>query len=349
LIQLLEANPEHMNMLAQLLVLVTPRESTDLREWSGPLGLPNVGNTCYANSAMQLLNAIPEFKKAIIDSSSEHPFVAGLQKIFKGLDLPQGISGDHLKKLWKDEIFNQINTIIGGGKEIFAIGEQRDVHEFITKIFDVLDGEASRTGESRMGVDDQATKCFRFKIFETIQEKSNPNNRIDRATLSLNLELKIEPEGEEIPNEFMWALRKIGDGEELNCLVNGAKVDAVKYDRLEALPRVLLVHIKRFINFREDGKWKVARIDRPMTIPLKFSMPKKMVANSDPVGCELIGGVAHSGIANGGHYIACIKTEDGFWEFNDSYVRKLTNEQGLEILRRGAYVLAYRRCSTVSP
>jgi ubiquitin C-terminal hydrolase len=67
------------------------------------------------------------------------------------------------------------------------------------------------------------------------------------------------------------------------------------------------------------------------------------VFDSKSVKYQLIGGVVHFGSTEGGHYIAYIRTKGGFLEFNDSFVQKLTDEQALEKLKGGAYVLAYRR------
>jgi hypothetical protein len=70
-----------------------------------PKGLANFGATCYANSTMQLFNAIPEFKEAILKSSSCYPLILGLQQRLKGLSLSGEISEDRLGKFIEENIY----------------------------------------------------------------------------------------------------------------------------------------------------------------------------------------------------------------------------------------------------
>jgi ubiquitin C-terminal hydrolase len=301
-----------------------------------PPGLPNTGNTCYANSATQLLYAIKEIREAIMNSLSEHLLVKAYQEIFEALRSSRRISGDRLGTLWERSVFPSMNAI---SSEKFAIGNQSDAHEFIMKIFDVLDGDRSHISKSRRGADDQVTKCFRFKICNVFREKSNLSNYKNVEPQFPGLMLEIEPEVG--GSGLTQALEKIGAREELPCEVNGRKVDAVMYGCIKDPPPVLLIHIKRLTNI--FGAMK--KIDRPMAVPIDLNLPPTIVFDSKSVRCRLIGGVVHFGDAGGGHYIAYIRTKGGFFEFNDSIVRKLTDEQALKILKSGARMLAYERVS----
>jgi ubiquitin C-terminal hydrolase len=287
-----------------------------------------------------LLYAIKEIREAIRNSSSEHPLVKAYQEIFEALRSSRGISGDRLRTLWERSVFPSVSAL---SNEKFAIGEQCDAHEFIMRIFDVLDGNRSHISKSRRGDDDQVTKCFRFKICNVFREKSNPSNREDLKESMIDWLLEIEPRGQEIPGEFMKSLEKNSKGEELTgenqIDIGGRKVDTVRYVYIKNPPPVLLIRIKRFTSI----SGAIKKIDRPVAVPIDLNLPPTMMFDSKSVRYRLIGGVVHFGDAGGGHYIAYIRTEGGFFEFNDSIVRKLTDEQALKILKSGAYALAYRR------
>jgi ubiquitin C-terminal hydrolase len=294
-----------------------------------PWGLWNVGATCFANSAIQLLYAISKFKEAIMNSLSKHFLILVLQEMFGSLDSSGGMSSNRLEELWHI-IFPLLNAI---SDEVFSLGKQSDTGEFIQGCFDILNG-----GEARNGADSQVTKCFRFEICNITQAKSDSSNH--RKEIMPELMLRVE-----LKSELIHALRSFGVREELTrdnqwAGNDGIKVDTVRYSRIKNPPQVLLVHIKRFER-PADSPW--VKNNQPMTIPITFDLPQEIMAKPSRIKYELIGGIVHSGTCKGGHYIAYIKTSNGFFEFNDSFVRRLSDTEASAILKSGAYILAYRR------
>jgi hypothetical protein len=67
--------------------------------------LPDFGATCFLNTAIQLFNAIPEFKEDIKKKINSHPYVSWLRERFKIVDSPTAISKDHLRELLEKRIF----------------------------------------------------------------------------------------------------------------------------------------------------------------------------------------------------------------------------------------------------
>jgi hypothetical protein len=292
---------------------------------------------------MQLFNAIPEFKKAIMDSSSSHPLVVGFKEIFKDLNSPGGIPRDQLKNSLS-KIFAALNNARGTS---FALNSQDDACLLIKSCLCLLGGaNYEETSSGCAGaIDEETLKCFRFQWRSVTKGKDDPSNQetyyyYRKWALVLDLPISQTPVRKENSGEFMKALESLKQREETRKKINKVEVDAICCKQIIDPPPVLLVKIMRL---GQSSSGSLIKIDHPMTIPLGFEVPGEIVADSDPANYELIGGVVHSGTVNGGHYIAYIRTKGGFFEFNDSYVQKLTNEQGLEILKRGAYVLAYRR------
>ena len=51
--------------------------------------------------------------------------------------------------------------------------------------------------------------------------------------------------------------------------------------------------------------------------------------------------VLHCGSLNGGHYTAIAKNGDGWYEFNDNFVKKLKINDERKIINNNAYILFY--------
>merc|ERR550525_2210257 len=117
---------------------------------------------------------------------------------------------------------------------------------------------------------------------------------------------------------------------------------------LWSLPRVLIIHLKRF--GRDNFNGPLEKIRCPVDIPLELDLGEYMchsVAKRSGAAFELYGVVNHSGGTAGGHYTAHARvttTSDGgsatgdWFEFNDSKVSEAT---AADLDQEGAYILFY--------
>ena len=104
-----------------------------------------------------------------------------------------------------------------------------------------------------------------------------------------------------------------------------------------SLPTVLIIDLKRFnkINFRKNNCY----VDIPLN-PIDLS--KYVIGyQKDSYIYELYGICNHSGNVMGGHYTANIKTENGWYHFNDRAVTKITDQS--KIVSPMAYCLFFRK------
>ncbi len=86
--------------------------------------------------------------------------------------------------------------------------------------------------------------------------------------------------------------------------------------RLWKLPRVLVIHLKRF----QQSNYYRRKLDTKVSIPERLSL--KDFTDKDNASYELQGIIKHAGFINGGHYTADCKVEGRWYDFNDSHVSR---------------------------
>lgn len=115
---------------------------------------------------------------------------------------------------------------------------------------------------------------------------------------------------------------------------------ASKEMRLSNLPKILIIHLKRFSRSKYSYSKNTSLVDFPLE---NLDLSNFMIDNTTSPKYNLYGVINHMGGMGGGHYTAYVKTpaHDNLWvEFDDSSVSKVSPK---EVISRSAYVLFYRR------
>ena len=104
------------------------------------------------------------------------------------------------------------------------------------------------------------------------------------------------------------------------------------------LPPFLLLHVKRFDDL-------LTKIDSKILYPSQMDLRQHIQPDTDlsllgSTNYELIGLTVHQGTINAGHYIAYVKRENTWYQFNDERYRI---ESEREALSQQAYLLFYRQ------
>ncbi|KAL7129359.1 hypothetical protein ABFS83_13G060900 [Erythranthe nasuta] len=340
-------------------------KSLKRKHGSPPLGLKNLGNTCYLNSVLQCLTYTPPLANFCIrflhssacdfgpgkEKKGDCPFCLLEKRIYRSLS-SEAVSDSPLK----------INSCLEIYAEHFRIGRQEDAHEFLRYVIDgchntclrlkklqqqqrgkngiANGGDIGGTGETVVkeifgGALQSQVKCLSCGA---------ESNKVDEI-MDISLDILHSGSLREALQKFFQP--EVLDGNnKYKCDNCKELVVARKQMSVVQAPNVLVIQLKRF-----EGLFG-GKIDKPIAfdemLVLSSHMAKGSKVHSDKIlydehpEYKLFGAIVHSGFSpDSGHYYAYIKDAlDRWYCCNDSYVSVSTFE---EVLSERVYILFFSR------
>jgi ubiquitin C-terminal hydrolase len=323
------------------------RPAERLREMSaetrcGLVGLQNLGNTCYMNSALQCLsNTQPLTDYFLLHPWSEH---LNLDSDREG-KADESIAFaycDVIQKLWlKGEPSFSPRSFRKRFTELsprFANFEQQDAQEFLSELLDFLHERLNRSSgnkklklfkeinsEGRLDIDvaneawKQHVSFNRSIIVDLFQGQlrsrvtctvCNYSSITFDPFTSLSLPLQDE-HGKRRVKTLSQALQlftseeRLTDKNSWDCPKCQLKVEAIKKMDIWRLPPVLMIHFKRF-QYNQFGD-RISKLDNFITYPVADMDFSPFGAGGTPfIGgpalFDLIAVSMHAGSVNSGHY-----------------------------------------------
>jgi ubiquitin carboxyl-terminal hydrolase 8 len=342
---------------------------------NGLTGIENVGNTCFMNACIQVLNHTYELHH-FLDSKKYSTYLKeNLEEstiISEWNDLRQIMwSGNGV--VTPNKFINAIQKIAKHkNREVFTGFSQNDMPEFLMFVLDCIHDSISRTanitisGKAENKKDKLALECY--KVIQ--KTYSTEYSEILDLFYGIMINEILSVDGKKkhsIKPEFYFILdlpiiEYLFDGQQVHCrdlydcinLYHNAeelvgdnawyneksnkKEDIKKQSSFWNFPKILVITLKRF---SPDGETKMNHcIDFPLD---NMDLSKYVCGyNAKSFIYDLYGVCNHIGGVSGGHYTAIVRNIKGEWiHYNDNIIEKIENPR--EIINPMAYCLFYRK------
>jgi ubiquitin carboxyl-terminal hydrolase 8 len=340
---------------------------------NGITGMENLGNTCFLNSCMQIINHTYELND-FLDSDKYKEHLKG-----DNVNSDAIMGWDELRKvMWSGNGVVSPNKFVHlmhniakqKGKELFSGYTQNDMPEFFMFFIDCMHNSISRSIKMKISgnvaniTDKLAVDCY--KLLQNLYETEYSEildlyygiyvNQITDIKGEKSLVLKPESysildlpiiEGNNVNSSLydcfnLFVKPDILDGD--NAWFNentNQKQDVRKNIVFWNFPNVLVIALKRF---SPDGQRKLnVKIDFPID---NLDLSRYVLGyNPKTYVYDLFGICNHVGGTNGGHYSAFVKHASNKWiHFNDNIIEIVDDPS--KMISSMAYCLFYRKKNT---
>jgi len=333
----------------------------------GLSGLTNLGNTCFLNSAIQVLSHTYELD----DFLNTKTYRSRLNNKHESALL---LEWDELRELlWTKNCVVAPNKFVKSvqklaqikGLDMFTGFNQNDLPEFLIFVIDCFHSALARkvnmtiSGKIKDERDKTAVKCFEkikqmfendyseiWNLFYGIHISQLEHAKtgeifsmVPEPYFIINLPIPSTNKAPSLIDCFdLYVEGELLDGDNaVTYEKTGEKIAAKKNISFWSLPTILVIDIKRFNYMNRKNQ---IMVDFPLE---NLNLSKYVIGyNKETYIYDLYGVCNHSGSSLGGHYTSFVKNANGKWyHFNDSNVSEVAMSK--QIISPKAYCFFYRK------
>lgn len=340
------------------------------------VGITNCGNTCFMNSALQVLIHTPVIAQYFSQEKltlTEHWFFPKekdkVRKVVEAFhELYHAYTTTTEPYVHPGAILDLLPSLISGYRNEHR--SQEDAQEYISKFLEMVtsatntnpekkhreltDGEKNDFATTKANFQTSSEKSFVTDAFQGFYQKIiRCHVGRDHDLLSYKfdpmdlLSLSIPGKGHSLSQLIQLSQREIPVdlNENIKCQDSAqakeGDTESLKIFSLAKKPAYLFIQLKRFEQLPDYSGYK--KISTEVEIPT--ILPLQAVQDTAPRVFSLYAVILHHGAYGGGHYVALLQKEGKWLQANDQVISEMTEEKALELNKKNGYLFFYQEKS----
>jgi len=284
-----------------------------------PVGLPNKGNTCYANAILQAFSVIPQYWSI---PPANTPLLRTLQDALSRMSFKKQSFVDPLPFL------RSLEYSIHRDKPTFPYNHQQDSQEILEHVLNAIGKESLQACQKVSSQVITTTTCNECFAFSSSQTTSNIVVLNSNKHLAESIKQFTSTETLLGPNKWF-------------CHACGRNQEASKNSFFTLAPDILIISLRRY---RESPIAKGSfvkdttktNILEPLVIPISDNEQEVHLNQS----YTLVASIDHIGTLTSGHYLAHVKHGNVWFRCNDRAISRVCSSN---LINTSSYILFYTK------